>query len=233
MTRRAHAVFIAASLMLPFVASQASATIVTESFSGTIAGDRPIDPHGWFGTFGVSEDLSGATITGSYTYDSSLADFAAHNSAVDSYVGEGTNAGAFALTLSINGHAYSVNSSEAGQVETSSNDDTIPDTYGVIVDATDADTFISYILFGTGEWVAGANPALIDSPVDFADTEQQFSISNERNQFSETLSFDVNALTISTPEPASTSLLLAGLLGLAAARRKRGRGPARSVETAR
>jgi hypothetical protein len=231
MTRRGHASFIAVCLILPFMASHASATIVTQSFSGTIAGDRTIDPHGWFGTFGVSENLSGATITGSYTYDSSLDDFTINNSAVDTYVGEGTNAGAFTVTISINGHSYSVSSSEAGQVETSSNDGTIPDTYQTIVDATNSSDFVSYILFGTGEWVAGASPALIDSPVDFANTEQQFEISNERGQFDETLSFDVNAPATSTPEPASTSLLLAGLLGLAAARLKRGRGAARSTTT--
>jgi hypothetical protein len=226
MTRRAHVAFIAASLILPFVASQASATIVTKSFSGTIAGNRTTDLFGWFGTFGHSEDLSGATMTGSYTYDSSLDDFAANNSGVDSYVGEGTNAGAFTLTLSINGHSYSVSSSQFGQVETDSNDGTLPDTYGVIVDAANSDNFVVYTLVGAGEWVAGANPALIDSPIDFADTEQQFGISNASNQFNETLSFDVNSTEAptSTPEPASTSLLLAGLLGLTAARLKRARG---------
>jgi hypothetical protein len=225
MTRRAHAVFIAASLILPFAASQASATIVTKSFSGTIAGDRTLDPHGWFGTFGVSEDLSGDTITGSYTYDSSLADFPTHNSGVDAYTGEGTNAGAFTMTLSVNGHTFTVDSSAGGEAETSSNDGTIPGTYGLIADATNSSNFVSYILFGTGEWVAGSSPALIDSPIDFADTEQQFEISNQRGQFDETLSFDVNTADVptSTPEPASTSLLLAALLGLTAARLKRGR----------
>jgi hypothetical protein len=232
MTRRAHAAFIAASLILPFAASQASATVVTKSFTGTIAGDRTVDSFGWFGTFGHSENLAGATITGSYSYDSSLADFETNNSGVDAYTSEGTNAGAFTLSISINSHTFTISNaavtddSQGGQVETSDNDGTLPDTYQVNVDVTGASNFLVYTLVGSGQWVAGASPALIDSPIDFDDSAQEFGFSNALGQFDETLSFDVNSTgsSTSTPEPASTSLLLAGLLGLAAARRKRGRG---------
>jgi hypothetical protein len=223
--RHVHTAFVAASLVLPFVANQAHASLVTESFTGTIAGTFTTDTHGWFGTFGVGSDLSGATVTGSYSYDPGLMDFPINNSGVDTYVAEGTNADAITVTISINGHTYTVNSETFGQVETSSNDGTIPDTYELFVHGANSDNDAWYTLFGAGEWVAGASPALIDSPIDFADVEQQLTIGNGSDYFLETLSFNLasigNGPATSTPEPASTGLLLAGVLGLSVAKLRR------------
>jgi hypothetical protein len=225
--RHVQTAVVVASLVLPLVVDQAHASVVTESFTGTIAGSRTTDPFGWFGTFGVGSDLAGATLTGSYSYDPSLMDSSTSNAGVDSYLAEGTNANAITVTISINGHTYTVNSEVFGQVETSSNDGTIPGTYELFVHGANSDNDAWYTLFGAGEWVPGASPALIDSPIDFADTEQQFSIGSGNDYYLETLSFDLDSIgngpVTSTPEPASTGLLLAGLLGLTAARLRRRR----------
>ena len=154
-------------------------------------------------------------------------DFSINNSAGDNYFAEGTNANAITVTISINGHSYTVNSGSSGQVETTSNDGTIPGTYELFVHGGNSDNDAWYTLFGSGEWVPGASPALIDSPIDFADVEQQFTIANGSDYFSETLSFDLDLTggspVTNTPEPASTGLLLVGLLGLTAARLRRRR----------
>ena len=223
MFSRIHTVLAATGILSMVFAGEAHASVVTESFSGVVAGSRTTDSFGWFGTFGTPQDLAGDILTGSYSYDSSLADFPVRNSAGDSYIGEGTNAGAFTVSISINGHGYTVGSSQQGQAETSSNDGTIPGTYELYVNAANSSNDLYYTLFGGAEWVAGANPALIDSPISLTTGEQQFGLSNASNYFSEVLSFDVTPADTSVPEPASIGMFLAGLLGMGGTRLRRRR----------
>jgi hypothetical protein len=200
---------------------QADAASITKSFTGTIAGSFTTDTFGWFAASGSS--LDGLTVSGSYSYDPGLMDFAVNNSAVDTYFAEGTNVGAISMSVTINGITHAAQSSVFGQVETSDHDEGAPaGTYDLFVHGASDTLDLYFTLFGQGTWVAGQNPALIDAPIIFAALTQQFSIAAGNDQFSETLSFDVTAdAEQDVPEPASATLMLLGLASLAGAKRQR------------
>jgi hypothetical protein len=212
-----------AVILLTFAAARADAAPVTKSFTGIIAGTFTTDTFGWFSTAGTN--LAGDTVTGSYTYDPSLQDFAINNSAADTYINEGSNAGFLFMSVTINGVTRSASSSEFGQVETTDHDEGAPaGTYDLFVHSTSSTMDLIYTLFGEGTWLAGQSPGLIDAPIVFADLEQEISVGDQNGRREGTLTFDAtagDASPESVPEPASLTLLGIGLLGCRLARRRK------------
>lgn len=194
-----------AALFLLF-GGTARAFIVNGSFSGTIAGNTQ-DTYGLFGTAGA--DLSGLTLTATYSYDTSVASFYSAQPTFDDYLGTG------GLALSVTIGASTV--ATAG-VTNSEVIDTQAGTDTEITLANLAPTpLIDFVLFVQGAWVPGVT---IDAPfmLDPAYFGQMIYVSADGSHY-DMLDFagasaPVGSDPIPTPEPASIVLLCAGLAGI-------------------
>jgi PEP-CTERM motif len=200
----------AAALFLLF-GGTARAIIVSGSFSGTIAGNTH-DTYGLFGAAGA--DLSGATLSATYSYDTSVASSYAVQPSFDDYLGTG------GLTLSVTIGASTV--ATAG-VTNSEIIDTQDGTDTEVTLANLAPTpLIDFVLFAQGAWVPGVT---IDAPFMLDPTYfgQTIYVSADGSHY-DVLDFagsSAPAKPDPVPEPATLALLGAGLASIGCLRCRR------------
>jgi hypothetical protein len=185
-------------------------------FSGTIeAGTGSKDTTGVFGA--ADTDLSGASVTGTFTYDTS--DFT--QSGGDPNTLTSTGPGALTVTITIGGQSHTFTDQTSGSVALSSS---ISDaTYRTQDDAGGVETFYLDVNDLLSPFLASTDPATGYS-VTTPDSSSVgiFSIDDIGPVAAADGRFSVNSVTVTrAPEPASLGLLAVGLGGLAAGRRRR------------
>jgi PEP-CTERM motif len=197
--------FAGAASLLP--AGAARASIVSGSFSGTIAGNTR-DTYGLFGAAGA--ELGGETISGTYSYDTSVASFYSAQSTFDAYLGTG------GLTLSVSIGATSVVTAGVTNTEIIDTQD------GAVTEVTLANLapapLIDFTVFALGAWVPGVTinaPFTLD-PTNFGQT---IYVSSDGIHYDDLTFVGSSAPATPTPEPASLALLCVGLAGASAAHR--------------
>ncbi len=222
MTNKFIAAAMAGASLLGPVAAQA--TMVDGSFSGTLSDGT--DGTGVFG-FTPGTDLTGDTVTGTFVYNTNLFTSAPSGS-TDNYIGTGP--GALTVTLTINGvsHTFTDSANSSLYLDSSGTSEVTyqSDASSVSGSTTVNDTFLLDVFDPFTPLVASTS------------LDQSFSTSNP---YSSTGSFTINdgdptlqatgdftlgtlsqaPLTTGVPEPASVTLLLAGVAGISAGRARR------------
>jgi len=211
-----HRIIASLACSLLLAPAAAHATVMEGDFSGTI--DNGTDVTGVFGTPG---DLTGDSVTGTFTYNTALF---SQVTAGGVNTATGTGIGALTVTLSINGHSHTFtdNTSAGLLLDTNASEATIESANSTggnaenfFLDASDPITPFITSTSLTATW-STTNPfsssgtfAIIDPG---AGAGGAFTLGT----------FEVTGQAPSpTPEPAGMALLAVGLGGVAAVRRRR------------
>lgn len=213
-TRNVVAIATACGLTLGSAATRAAD--VTGSFAGTITSGT--DGTGVFGTSGT---LDGAAISGSFVYDTSLFDTAV---AGTTNTANGTAPGALTVTLTIGSgsHVFTDQTSAALYFDTAASEFTMQNANsqsgsGSTVNETFSLDVLDPIMpfFGSTDLDQSFSSILPYSSLG------TFAITNTSPELTASGTFTLTALTLTgtaVPEPASVTLLPAGLFGVAVGR---------------
>jgi len=205
----------AALLLLGLSAAPASAAVVLDSFSVVIGGAHTIDTLNWFGQ-GVGSDLSGQTLSVTYSYNPAQADLHTSFGASETYAYY--TDGTVNATLTIGSNTNTITAWAEGGI--GSNE------VQVIGAGSDTQFFLGanglYESFGmdiyaTGAFVLGST---IDAPFTL-DPSSTGVLAISQPDYGTVVTLTFAAAPAGVPEPASMTLLSAGLACVGALRRKR------------
>ena len=207
---------IAAVIALLPLCGTADATVVSGTFSGTIAGNT-LDTYGPFGAAGAA--LSGMTITASYSYDTAAAFSYNMQPDQDAYLGSNN------LTLSVTIGSVTVAASGVTESEvTDAGDGSLTAVTLVNYRPT---PLIKFALVAVGSWTAGVT---INAPfvLDPSTWQQTIYVSADGIRYDQLNFVALPDSPTPAPEPGTLALAaMAALPGLAILRR--GRRPGSSV----
>ncbi len=218
-------IVLAAGALL-FSPLAAHATIVTGSFSGTITSGT--DSTGVFGADGGT--LDGDDLTGTFSYDTDLLSQVVSGG---TNTATGTGLGALTVTLTIDGASHTFTDQTSSSVflddgSVSGNNEftlnTLDQQGGMNESFTlDIQDPINSFISGTGlVQTFVESPFISDGSFQILDTGPTVAAGGGFSIDSLTL----NGASTAAPEPASLGVLLVGLGGLAAGRRRKARGGA-------
>jgi hypothetical protein len=218
-----HKLAAAAAIALILGPAAARATDMSGSFSGTIG--TGTDTTGVFGTPGAV--LDGDPVTGTFVYDTSLFSQAVAGS---TNTATGTGLGALTVTLTINdvSHIFTDNTSSSIFLDDAASEVTYQtdDTSGG-GGSNLAENFFLDVEDPITPFVPSTNLTDGYTTTDPFSSNGSFAIVDTGPNAQASGSFTLGTLTVAqeaVPEPVSGSLLVVGLAGLAAARRRRRAG---------